>query len=182
MYKTFTMLFEWLPSLEWPPFIETWVLDECHRHVSALIYFRTPSNSDTVSKYNFDVIFTSLLEAPTCNQSIFLEKPSIHPWILKPQYFNLSYSSMCYKKLEPALLCVCVCVCVFVCLCVCVCVCVCVRPSMVKASSVWIRWDIREQINDIMLKTLISYAKSLHRYLRMQHLTFLPSHIILFIH
>ena len=57
-----------------------------------------------------------------------------------------------------------VCVCVFVC--VCVCVCVCVRPSTVTASSVWISWDTREQISDVMLKTLISYAKSLHRFFR----------------
>ena len=44
--------------------------------------------------------------------------------------------------------------------------------STVKASSVWIRWDTREQINNVMLKTLNSCAKSLHRYFRMQHLTF----------
>ena len=56
------------------------------------------------------------------------------------------------------------------------------RPSTVKASSVWIRWHAREQINDVMLKTLISYAKFLHRYFRMQHLTFLTSHFILFAH
>ena len=47
-------------------------------------------------------------------------------------------------------------------MCVCVCVCVCLRPSAVKASSVGIRWDTREQINDVMLKTLNSCAKSLH--------------------
>ena len=45
-----------------------------------------------------------------------------------------------------------------------VCVCVCLHPSTVKALSVWIRWDTRERINDIMLKTLISYAKALYRY------------------
>ena len=65
---------------------------------------------------------------------------------------------------------VCVCVCVYVC--VCVCVCVCLRPYTVKTSSVWIWWDSREQINDVMLKTLYSYANSLHRYFRMQNLTF----------
>ena len=57
------------------------------------------------------------------------------------------------------------CVCACVRACVRVCVCVCARPSTLKASSVWIRWDIREQINDVMLKTLNSYADSLHRYL-----------------
>ena len=70
--------------------------------------------------------------------------------------------------------------CVCVCACVCVCVCVCVRPSTIKASSFWIRRDTREHINDVMLKTLISYAKFLHCYFRMQHLTFLTSHFILF--
>ena len=68
--------------------------------------------------------------------------------------------------------CVCVCVCVCARACVCVCVSVCVRPSTVKASSAWFSWDTREQINDVMLKTSISYAKSLHRYFRMQHLHF----------
>ena len=62
-----------------------------------------------------------------------------------------------------ACVCVCVCVCVF---------CVCVRPSAVKALFVWIRWDTREQINDVMLKTLNSSACSLHRYFGMQNLTF----------
>ena len=51
--------------------------------------------------------------------------------------------------------------------------CVCLRPSTVKASSVWIRLDTRKQINDVMLKTLNSYTDSLHRYFRMQNLTFL---------
>ena len=58
------------------------------------------------------------------------------------------------------------------CVCVRVCVCVCLHPSTVKASSVWIRWDTREQINNVMLKTLNSYADSLHRYFRMQNLNF----------
>ena len=54
----------------------------------------------------------------------------------------------------------------------CVCMCVCVHPSTMEASSVWIRWDTREQINDVMLKILNSSAVSSHRYLRMQNLTF----------
>ena len=56
--------------------------------------------------------------------------------------------------------------------CVCVCVCVCLRLSIVKASSVWIKWDTREQINDVLLKTLNSYVDSLYRYFIMQNLTF----------
>ena len=104
--------------------------------------------------------------------------------------------------------CVCVCVCVSVCLCVCVsvCLCVCVSVSVCvyvsvclfcvcvsvclwvftsihpEASSLWISWTVRERINDVMLKTFLSYAKSLHRYFRMKHQTFLTSHFILFTH
>ena len=63
-----------------------------------------------------------------------------------------------------------------------VCVCVCLRPFTVKASSAWISWNARKQINDVMLKTFLSYSKSLHRYFRMQHLTFLTSHLILLAH
>ena len=52
--------------------------------------------------------------------------------------------------------------CMHVCVCVCarvyVCVCVCVRPFTVKASSVWISWSTSEQINDVLLKTLLSSA------------------------
>ena len=65
-----------------------------------------------------------------------------------------------------------VCVCVCVCVCMCVCVCVCLHPSTMKASSVWIRWDTREQINDVMFKMLNSSAGSRHRYFRMLNLTF----------
>ena len=61
--------------------------------------------------------------------------------------------------------------CMCVCVCVCLCVCVYVRPTTVKTSSVWIRWDAGEQINDVMLKTLNSYADSLHCYFRMKKLT-----------
>ena len=49
----------------------------------------------------------------------------------------------------------------YVCVCVRVSVCVCVHPFAVKASSVWISQTVREQINDIVLKKFISYAKSL---------------------
>ena len=96
--------------------------------------------------------------------------------------------------------CVCVCVCVRACVCVwacghvgvCVCVCVCVyiyiyicvceRLFTAKTSSVWISWTVRKQINDVMLKAFLSYAKSLHRYFRMKTQTFLTSHFILFTH
>ena len=37
-------------------------------------------------------------------------------------------------------------------------------------------------INDVVLKTFISSAKSLHRYLRMKHVIFLNSHFILLTH
>ena len=52
------------------------------------------------------------------------------------------------------------------------CVCVCLSLSTVKASSVWISWDTREQINDVVLKTLDSSSGSPHRYFGMQNLTF----------
>ena len=61
-------------------------------------------------------------------------------------------------------------------------VCVCLRPFTVKVSSVWISWGTREQTNDVILKTLISYAKPFHPNFRMQHLTFLTSHFILLAH
>ena len=64
----------------------------------------------------------------------------------------------------------------------CVRACVCVRPFTVKASSVWISWTAREQINDVVLKTFVFSAKFLRRYFRMKHLTFLINHFILFTH
>ena len=89
-----------------------------------------------------------------------------------------------FEQIFVAYVCVCVYVCVFLCLLVraCVCVGVCIRPFTVKASSVWISWSAREQINDAVLKTLLSSAKSLHRYFRMKHQKFLTSHFILFTH
>ena len=82
--------------------------------------------------------------------------------IRKVKNCGYNYDQKCLY-LQLLLVCLCVRACVRAC--VCVCVCVCARPSTLKASSVWIRWDIREQINDVMLKTLNSYADSLHRYL-----------------
>ena len=41
---------------------------------------------------------------------------------------------------------------------------VCLCPIIVKASSVWISCKTREQINDVMLKRLISCTKYFHRY------------------
>ena len=51
-----------------------------------------------------------------------------------------------------------------------VCVCVCLRPSTVKAS--FVSGTAREQINDVVLKTLDSSAGSLHFYFGMQNITF----------
>ena len=51
-----------------------------------------------------------------------------------------------------------------------------------KISSVWISWNTTEHINDVMLKTFLSCAKSLHRYFRIKHQTILTSHLILFTH
>ena len=56
--------------------------------------------------------------------------------------------------------------------CVCACVCVCLPPSTLKASSVW-GWKSRVQVNDVVLKTLFSSAKFLHRYFSMNHQAFL---------
>ena len=61
-------------------------------------------------------------------------------------------------------------------------VCVSVPPFTVNVSSAWISCTTREQINNVVLKTLFSYAKSLHCYFRMRDLTFLNSHFILFTH
>ena len=69
-----------------------------------------------------------------------------------------------------------------VCVCVCVRVCVCLRPSTVKAPSVQNSWNASKQINDVMLKTCISSAKSLHRYFRMKLRAFQTRHFILFTH
>ena len=53
-----------------------------------------------------------------------------------------------------------------------ICMCMCLSPSTVNASSVWISWDTREQINDFVLKTFDCSASSIHRYFGMQNLTF----------
>ena len=64
----------------------------------------------------------------------------------------------------------------------CVYVCVYLRPFTVKVSSVWISWNAREQINDVLLKMLLSSPKPLHRYFRMKHQAFLSTLFILFTH
>ena len=66
--------------------------------------------------------------------------------------------------------------------CVCVCVCVCVRLFTRKTSSVCTNWNFSEQINNVMLKAFLSYAKSPHCYFTMKYQTFLTSHFILFTH
>ena len=66
-------------------------------------------------------------------------------------------------------------------MCVCVCVCmheyVCLRPCNVTASSVWNSWNVRGQINDVLLKTLLS-LQVLRRYFKMKNQTFLTSYFI----
>ena len=62
------------------------------------------------------------------------------------------------------------------------CVCLCLHQFAAKASSVWNSSDSWEQINDVVLKTVLFSAKSLHRYFRMKHLAFLSSYFILFTH
>ena len=74
--------------------------------------------------------------------------------------------------------CTCVYVCVYVYVYVCVC-CVSLRPSTVRASSVW-GWKSRGQINDVALETLPSSTKSVHRYFSMKYQAFLASSFILF--
>ena len=63
--------------------------------------------------------------------------------------------------------------------CVCVCVCVCLRPSTAKASSAW-GWNSSEQINDVVLKSLLFSVKSIHRYFSKKHRASLTSRFILF--
>ena len=89
-----------------------------------------------------------------------------------------NWDTMCVRACVRA----CVHACVRACVRVCVCVCVCLRPFTVKVSSVWISWNAREQINDVMLKPFFSYAKSLPPFFRMKHQTFLTMHHILFTH
>ena len=95
---------------------------------------------------------------------------------------STSYSFMCYSQPGSVQrLCAnsrCTVLRVFVC--VCMCVSMYLHPFTVKASSVWISWNTREQINDAVLKTFLSYVKSFHRYFRMKHQTLLTSHFILF--
>ena len=50
-------------------------------------------------------------------------------------------------------ICVCMCVCVCVCVPVCVCVSVCFLQFTVKASSAWNSWNVRKQINDVILNS-----------------------------
>ena len=59
-------------------------------------------------------------------------------------------------------ICVCVCVCV-------VCVCVCVRTSIHREGFICLdSWNVSKQINDVMLKTWVSFTKFRLRYFRMK--------------
>ena len=70
---------------------------------------------------------------------------------------------------------------IFTVLCVRACVraCVRLRPSIVKALSIW-GWNSRGEINDVVLKTFLSSAKYLHRYFSMKHRAVLTGRFILF--
>ena len=72
--------------------------------------------------------------------------------------------------------CVCVCVCVYVCMCVCVCVCVSIhREGFICLDQLEYQGtDQQCCVEDA------TFLKSLHRYFRMKHQTFLTSHPILF--
>ena len=64
-------------------------------------------------------------------------------------------------------------------------VCVCLSPfTLFYVNFICLdQLDCRKQINDVVLKTLFSYAKYLiHRYFRMKQQTFLTSHFMLFTH
>ena len=88
----------------------------------------------------------TLTDSETCSLQVILrfEKHSLtarRRFLKTFQCFygrKLVYSNLGFYKTS-----VCVCVCVRVCVCVCACasVCVCLRPSTVKASSVWNIWD-----------------------------------------
>ena len=54
-----------------------------------------------------------------------------------------------------------ICVCVYVCVCVCVCVSVCFLQFTVKASSAWNSWNVREQINDVILNSKLDVILNL---------------------
>ena len=62
---------------------------------------------------------------------------------LEKESFNMLFEFLDPGENSCKLKCVsvCVCVCVFVCLC----------PFTVKASSAWISWSAREQINNVVL-------------------------------
>ena len=58
-----------------------------------------------------------------------------------------------------------------------VCVCVCVHPFTLKALSVWNSCNVRQMINDVVLKTRFSLTS---RYFRMKRRAFLTRQFILF--
>ena len=62
-------------------------------------------------------------------------------------------------------------------MCVCVCVCVCVHVYILSPwrLHLFLGWNSRGQINDLVLKTLLSSTKFLHRYFSMKHQAFLTS-------
>lgn len=57
-------------------------------------------------------------------------------------------------------------------MCVCIYMCTSIHRECFKASFVWMRWDTREHINNVLLKTLNYHADSIHSYFRMLNVTF----------
>ena len=66
--------------------------------------------------------------------------------------------------------------------CVCGCVCVCMFMSIHGEGFICLGLESRGQIMDVVLKTFLSSAKSLHRYFSIKHRAFLTSRFILFTH
>ena len=89
-------------------------------------------------------------------------------WVMS---ITQSFSALIFSASQFLLFCVCVRACVRAC--------VRLRPSIVKALSIW-GWNSRGEINDVVLKTFLSSAKYLHRYFSMKHRAVLTGRFILF--
>ena len=95
-------------------------------------------------------------QSPTLNPA-----DKFHPLLANPEIVYLQF----ILPILPSILLIQLCVYVCVCMCVCVCVCLCVR---VYVYSPWrlhlskISWNTRKQINNVVLKTFIFHADSLH--------------------
>ena len=101
------------------------------------------------------------------------------------QYYNDNHYNTMFSPVSELILCVWTdLVQRFVCVCVCVYVCVHAHahlcPFTMKASSVTNSWNVREQINNVVLKAFLFSTKSFDHYFRIKHKAFLISHFILF--